>query len=410
MSQTLSRSLRLRFPWVAAFAVLVFLCLPAAAKTVVAGIAMDAAGKPIRGARVSVLSEDGSMVVGSDESDKKGRFKIELDVYGTHLLRIEADGFGPFEDTMNIQDGMETNAEIKLHDFETWQQQLAVEAFNRGVEALNAGDDDTAIASFEETAELNPALAQPYAALATIYHSQERWEKAVAAIEHFLELSADMTVLAPVAFDAYRKIGEKEKAQAALALVVDPQKRAGMAIGVFNDGAIAKKADEVDAAFELFVEAAVLDPTLAVAHEQLAAIEFDRKNYEISLTHLERLLALRPASSTGNRLRYYAFDQLGDPRAGEGLRGYLDVAPAGIAAVLLEEAAQFFEAGQNETAHRRLAALMVARPKLALAHYHMGRVLASSDAEEAKRHLQHFLELAPNDPEAETARAMLAGL
>ena len=408
--QTLSHALRFRRSWVAVFAAVLFLSVPLTAKTVVAGTAMDPEGEAIRGARVSILSEDGSTVVASGLSDKKGRFKIELDRSGAYILRIEADGFGPFEDAVNLQDDMRTDAEIKLLDYELWQRQLAVEAFNRGFTALQARDDETAIAHFEEALEHNPTLGQAHAALATIYHTQERWNETIEALERFLDLSPGAVNLAPVAFDAYRKTGQKDKAEAALAQIQDPQQRAASAVGVFNDGATAKNLGEIDAAFELFAEAAAVDPDLAVAHEQLAAIEFDRKNYEASLLHLEKLLALKPASPTGHRLRYYAYDQLGDSRGGEGLRGYLGVAPEGTAGILLEEATEFFEAGQNETARRRLSALIEARPQLAQAHYQLGRVLASSDAAEAKKHLRRFLELTPNDPEAEIARAMLAGL
>ena len=85
MSPTLFESLRLRLSWAAVSVVLALLSVPVAAKTFVVGTAMDPEGKAIRGARVSVLSEDGETVIASTESDKKGRVKIELDVGGTHI-------------------------------------------------------------------------------------------------------------------------------------------------------------------------------------------------------------------------------------------------------------------------------------------------------------------------------------
>ena len=51
------------------------------------------------------------------------------------------------------------------------------------------------------------------------------------------------------------------------------------------------------------------------------------------------------------------------------------------------------------------------KPDVAVAHYHLGRALASAGANAtAKTHLQQFIEMAPNHPDAKAAKQMMAAL
>ena len=59
---------------------------------------------------------------------------------------------------------------------------------------------------------------------------------------------------------------------------------------------------------------------------------------------------------------------------------------------------------------KTLEAVIEELPELAMAHYQLGLVLASTDKDAAKARLQHFLDLAPDHADAPSARSMIEGL
>jgi Tfp pilus assembly protein PilF len=67
-----------------------------------------------------------------------------------------------------------------------------------------------------------------------------------------------------------------------------------------------------------------------------------------------------------------------------------------------------FNAGNMAGAQQALEQALQADPDLPKAHYTLGLAYANTgDSAKAKEHLQRFLELAPDDPDAATAKEML---
>ena len=68
-----------------------------------------------------------------------------------------------------------------------------------------------------------------------------------------------------------------------------------------------------------------------------------------------------------------------------------------------------FNNNQPEVAALELEYVLKADPELARAHYLLGMAYFNSGrVEEGRSHLERFIELAPEDPDAEIARGLLA--
>ena len=380
----------------------------AVAKTPITGTATNQKGKPIIGALVTVTDTEGN-VFDSGETDKKGRFKVTVESPGNYVLRIKADGYGPDEKVLFLESGVPIQARVTLIDAAVYKQQQSVVLFNDAVAALQRGDLNTAEVDFKKALELNPDLIQAHGALATIYHGLAKWEEAVASIES-LPRGPMPPQLAPVAFDAYRRTGDMKKANEALAAVQDASIRRSLAEGVYDDGVAYSDIANMGEARRHFELALEVDPTIVVPHRSLAALEFNEQEFEAAVPHLEQLLAKEPGDGPGARMLYVSLDRLGREDLQGAMSAYLDSGGEEVAEEILASAANAF--AQNSTKHalRRLQPLVELRPEMAQAQFTLGLPLASSDPAAAKEHLQKFLDLAPSDPDAETAKAMITEL
>jgi Flp pilus assembly protein TadD len=81
------------------------------------------------------------------------------------------------------------------------------------------------------------------------------------------------------------------------------------------------------------------------------------------------------------------------------------IEPATARASLFKLATAAYDADDMVNAKRRLGKVLELDPNHARAHYLLGFLLMREGAkQEARRHLQRFLELTPNDPDAGTAK------
>ncbi len=193
---------------------------------------------------------------------------------------------------------------------------------------------------------------------------------------------------------------------------------ADQAILAYNEGVNALHAGDLAGAAAKLEKAAELDPKLAEAQAALAQVDLDLKRYGNSLAASDRLLALKPGDPDGLRTRYDALKLAGDndkarealdalaaadPKSPETAVRFFNEGAERARAGKLDEAAVFFE---------RVVAIAPADPKFAKAHYVLGLTYAKDDAKkaQAREQLQAFLQMAPNDPDAATAKEMLAYL
>ena len=114
----------------------------------------------------------------------------------------------------------------------------------------------------------------------------------------------------------------------------------------------------------------------------------------------------------GLSLRHRAFEAMGDEAAAaEALRALADLTPDAVLNSLFERAEDLFDSNEPEAAAKIYRQVLDLQADNARAHYKLGLALLSAeDSATARIHLERFIELAPDDPEAEAARDMLSYL
>ena len=187
------------------------------------------------------------------------------------------------------------------------------------------------------------------------------------------------------------------------------------AILAYNEGVTALRNGDLAGAVPKFEQAASLNPELPEAHAVLAEVLLELKRYGDAVAAADRYLALKPGDERGLRVRYDALKAAGDTaKAKEALDALVkaDAKDPETAVRLFNEGAERTRAGQYDEAavfFERAVQIAPDDPKFAKAHYVLGISYAKDDAKkaQAKEHLQKFLQMTPDDPDAATAKLML---
>jgi tetratricopeptide (TPR) repeat protein len=193
---------------------------------------------------------------------------------------------------------------------------------------------------------------------------------------------------------------------------------ADQAVAAYNEAVASLRGGNVAAALPNLEKAATLSPALAEAQAALAEVYLELKRYGDALAAADRYLALKPGDPRGLRARYDALKAAGDteksrealdalsaadPQNPDTAVRYFNAGAELARTGKLDEAAVYFE---------RVVAIAPADPKFSKAHYVLGMTYAKEDGkkEAARQQLQAFLQMAPQDADAATAKEMLAYL
>jgi tetratricopeptide (TPR) repeat protein len=193
---------------------------------------------------------------------------------------------------------------------------------------------------------------------------------------------------------------------------------ADQAVAAYNEAVASLRGGNVAAALPNLEKAATLNPALAEAQAALAEVYLELKRYGDALAAADRYLALKPGDPRGLRARYDALKAAGDneksrealdalsaadPQNPDTAVRYFNAGAELARTGKLDEAAVYFE---------RVVAIAPADPKFSKAHYVLGMTYAKEDGkkEAARQQLQTFLQMAPQDADAATAKEMLAYL
>jgi tetratricopeptide (TPR) repeat protein len=182
------------------------------------------------------------------------------------------------------------------------------------------------------------------------------------------------------------------------------------AVLAYNEGVAKLQAQDKPAAIAKFEEAATLNPKLPDAQAVLAELYLDQGKNAEALAAAERYLALQPNAPRGLSVQYDAYTAMGDAaKADAALEALIQADPSRDTAVrLLNKGVNLFNASKVDEAVQIFERVLQIDPTLAKTHYMLGLSYANSgNNEKAKEHLSKFLELAPNDENAATAKEML---
>lgn len=376
---------------------------------VFAGIVSNQGGEALEGVRISVFATGAAAFAEEMVTDKKGEFELTIpEAAGEYRVRLAKAGYAAFEATFEFIAGEQKNITFTLLDEATGRKQEAINAYNTGADVFNTGDRQGGIDKFLKAVELDPQLAEPHLALASIYLDDGDYDRAASHAESYLALKPGEQKAQVIAHEAYRKLGNEAKREEYRAILAESGMSSQLATQVFNEGAKATQEGEWDLAIEKFKEALVLDPQLARAYAVLAQIHYGRESFDEALTAADKLLEMEPENTDGRRYRFLVLDARGDAAAQEALDAWIEVDPQRASEVLYQKADLDFRAGRTGEARRALLRVIELQPELARAYYSLGLVYASTDTGKAKEYLQKFIELAPDDPEVATAKEMIA--
>ena len=411
MLSTLSRHLPIALLTLSAL----LLALPAEAsrqRMAVVGVVTSLEEEPIPAARVTVVDPSSGEAVDSAESGDDGRFEIEWrGEPGTYRVRFEAEGYRALENEAEIPGGGRTELTARLVSESQAGRQEAAEAYNAAVVAAQAGNTDSALAKLDEAIAADPDLVESYIARAQILLEAGRTEEAARQAEDYLELRPEDENARRLAYEAYRRLGDEAGMARQEEFLAQTDAASSLAADVYNQGVAAYRAGDPEKALEKFAHALELDPSVQEARLATASIRFEEKRYAEAIEALDALLERDPAHLKALETRFLAYDAMESEEAEAALAAWAEHAPDAVVQKLVGWAEEDFEADRLEEAEQSLLRLLVLRPERAETHHRLGLVYASAgDPVKAKEHLRRFVELAPDHPEAASARAMIAAL
>ncbi len=398
-----------------------------AAQARLLGTVVDSGGTPIAGVHATLVSEPGGTHL-TTETDKKGRFRFLL-VDPTHppyVVRLEKEGYKPFQEVVKLKVDEPTFWKAELEPASSAApapttapvapqapaagNPKALELYNQGAALYNDGKLAEAVAKFEEAVGEDSTLAPAYRILATLYAGQGRHEEALKAAQRLLELAPGDPDAELVRYDSLAGLGRREEADTALDELVKTGDSKQVAVRVYNLAVEIQKRGDEDNALDRFHQAVELDPELAPAWSAIAGMELARKRPEQALAAASKLLALQPGDEEAMTIEHEAYEMMGETAKAAELEAQIGAGSEDPEA-LYRRGVALFNAAKYPQAVAVLEKAVAADSKLAGAHYILGLALINQgDKAGALEHLQRFVALAPDSPDAASAREMVESL
>jgi tetratricopeptide (TPR) repeat protein len=372
---------------------------------------VDAKKKPAASAKVKIKSLDGA-VVAEAVTDKKGEFQVKITApAGDYLVAIDAADAAPFEDKILLEPGKEQRVEVKLLSVEEGAKNVAIRLYNEAADSFRKQDWATAKVKFTEALATAPDMPEPRLGLADIALTEGNTAEAIVQVEAFLKVKPDDVQGKKLAYSAYLRAGQQEKAKAISAELGDSKLNAGLAIDYYNQGALASQKGDFQTAVTKFKEATDLDPNLAEAWAGMGSVHYNQGNFAEALVNADKALALKPALPAAMRSKFLALDGLGrKEEAGKAWDAYAPIDKKGALDLLVRSAEADFKNNDLKAAEASLLRVLALDPEDAQAHLQIGLVYAGTNPAKAKEHLQKFIKLAPDHPEVPTAKDILSFL
>jgi tetratricopeptide (TPR) repeat protein len=391
----------------------------------VAGRVTDEAGEPLQDVTATIINmETGAET--SQNTSKKGRFTIAVvQVDRQYEIVLSKDGYIPIREPIKMQRGEPLQGTwimvpggtggapgLNLTPEELEAKQAAVNLYNEGAQAFNAGDLQTAAVKFDAAIADDPELMEAYDIAAALNLKLENYDRAMELAEKILEGDQLNARALGVQYDALNALGRSEEADAALDMLVANVREVDTARRVYNRGLAQARAGDVEAAMPRLEQAVELEPTLAPAWGLLGDLEIARGNHQRAIECGDHLIELEGSRERGLSLRHRAFEAMGDQEgAREALRALAAENPDAVMKSLFERGNDLFDGNEPVAAAAVFRQVLDLQPDNAEAHYKLGLALLSAeDVPTARTHLERFLELAPDHPEAAAARDMLGYL
>ena len=381
----------------------------------------DAEGKPVEGATLTATCSDRPDYEAVKVANKKGKIAItHMESLLTYRYEIAKEGF-QIQVTQVRPDYTETTrVEIVLHRLEqaatsneggptSSGRGRAFEAFNEGAEAQERGDLDLAEKKFRQAAELSPDAAEPHIALAVVAHQRGDYSSAASEAEAALAISPNNQQAMILRLDAYRILGDADKAAEAAEILRREGDISVVAVTAFNEGLEEHRGGNCEVAVEKFRQAIELDPEMTNGYLMLGSIALDAGDPTQAAALASKALETDPGNINALMIRYDAARQLGNTESARtALDALIGADPEWAATDLFNHAVELYNSDEMASAAVALEKVVELQPDDAKARFLLGMARYNlGETEDAKEHLTRFLELAPDDPDAALAQEML---
>lgn len=380
----------------------------------VGGTVEDTEGNRLEDVRVTVFSEEEER---TDTTNRKGRFRVlVMDATQRLMIRLEKEGFVTIERPIDVPVGGTVNTTWQMAPAETAEEvegsSEAIDAYNAGAASYNEQRFEEARAEFERALELDPELLEARRVLTLIHFQLQDWESAMRSAQELVDREADDEAALTIGFDAATQLGRFDRAEEFLDRLIEVSSSPDVAARIYNLGVARLRAGDRQAAIDRFEQAIAMNPRLGAAYNGLATVYLEDELYDEALAMAERLLEVDPGNAEALGIRYEVYRRQGDEEMMQAALEELQASdPERIVDAYYKQGMLLFDNGQAAEAAEAFQRVLGADPDHARSHYQLARCyLSTNRMEEAKQHLERFLEMAPDDPEAPTAREMLSYL
>jgi Tfp pilus assembly protein PilF len=261
---------------VLALAVMLALSGPAAAQSVVRGKVLDAQGKPVEGAVVTIEATEANRKA-QTKTNRNGEFLQVGLASGRYNVTVTKDNLKATQPA-NVSQGTPVELTIQLTPSsgltpEQAKEQAAMQALAAGaVEAMRAGRDDDAIRQFNEIVAKIPTCSDCYYNLGVAYAKKQQFAEAEKSFQEAIKLAPNSgdayTGLANV-YNATKRFDLAQQASAKAAELSAASGGGGGAEASYNQGVILWNAGKFAEAKVQFEAAVKADPNMGMAHYQL---------------------------------------------------------------------------------------------------------------------------------------------
>ena len=287
---------------------------PAHAQTgQVKGKVVDANGKPVEGAVVTIEGSDSGGRKFTVKTNKNGDYiQIGLQPGQYKITAVKDQLSQSFNQRVSL-DMVEVNFALKpgsnagnMSDEDRKKaaaKNAAIKsAFEEGVTLSNAGKNDEAIAKFNEVIAQVPKCAECYSNIGMNYAQKKDWAQAEASYKKAIEVdpnAADAYNGLANVYNAQKKFDQAAEASAQAMKIAGAAGATGTGGGasasaMFNQGVILWNAGKIPDAKKQFEDAVKADPKLADAHYWLGMANLNEGKMPDAATHFDDYLKLAP--------------------------------------------------------------------------------------------------------------------
>ena len=259
------------------------------------GKVTDAAGKPLDGVEVSIVSSKLGSQKFDFKTDREGRYtQIGLSP-GIYVVNFRKEGFAPRSVEVKVNIAEATTLEVKLEAAATEAMRTMSESdklFVQGNKLLAENKPAEAAASYEEAIKLSPSQWAYHFNLGLAYKKLQKGEEARAAFAKALELNPGSYSASKELAESLAKAGNYEEARNLYLKAVgisadDPDV-------FYNLGLCQASTGEAEAAIDSFTKCIALKPDYADAYYQLGTLYVGQNKVSEAVANLEKFLTLAP--------------------------------------------------------------------------------------------------------------------